>query len=216
MRRLQNNKYFFSVEGETEELYFKHLKNLILAEEGRIANPVFHIEKSSPLKYAKKLSVIQPCTVTAVFDVEDNDAEHKQRFENTLKEMKDSEKLGKDIKYELGYSNIDFELWIILHKKDLFGNVGSKAQYLKSINQIFGTKFEALREYKTERNFSQILSKITLDDVKAAIARAEKITKQRMSEDKPIKTCGYEWFDKNPALSVHNVVKKILSECGVS
>ena len=41
MRRLQNNKYFFSVEGEKEELYFKHLKNLILAEEGRIANPVF-------------------------------------------------------------------------------------------------------------------------------------------------------------------------------
>lgn len=43
MRRLQNNKYFFSVEGETEELYFKHLKNLILAEEGRIANPALSV-----------------------------------------------------------------------------------------------------------------------------------------------------------------------------
>lgn len=43
MRRLQNNKYFFSVEGETEELYFKHLKNLILAEEGRIVNPVLSV-----------------------------------------------------------------------------------------------------------------------------------------------------------------------------
>lgn len=54
MRRLQNNKYFFSVEGETEELYFKHLKKLILAEEGRIANPVFVIQKDSPAKVAKK------------------------------------------------------------------------------------------------------------------------------------------------------------------
>ena len=45
-----------------------------------------------------------------------------------------------------------------------------------------------MREYKTERNFSQILSKITLDDVKAAIVRAEIITKQRRLEGAPIKT----------------------------
>ena len=129
--------------------------------------------------------------------------------------MKTSEKLGKSIKYELGYSNINFELWIILHKKDLFGTVGSKAQYLKNINQVYGTKFESLNEYKVERNFLQVLSKITLDDVKVAIDRAEKITRQRESEGNPIKTCGYEWFDKNPALSVHNVIKKILNDCGV-
>ena len=97
----------------------------------------------------------------------------------------------------------------------MFGNVGSKAQYLKNINQIFGTKFEALREYKTERNFSQILSKITLDDVTAAIVRAEKITSRRKSKGAPVKTCGYEWFDKNPALSVHCVIKMILSECSI-
>jgi len=30
-------------EGETEELYFKHLKHLILAEEGRIANPALSV-----------------------------------------------------------------------------------------------------------------------------------------------------------------------------
>lgn len=214
MNERRNIKYFFSVEGETESLYLEHLKKLILAQDFRIANPVIRVEKLSPLKVVKKLSLLQSCIITSFFDVED-DTNHKQHFENILKEMKQAEKLGKSIKYELAYSNIDFELWIILHKKDLFGNVGSKAQYLKSINQIFGTKFEALREYKTERNFSQILSKITLDDVKAAIARAEKITKQRMSEGNPIRTCGYEWFDKNPALSVHNVVKKILSECGV-
>ena len=215
MQEKRNKKYFFSVEGETEFLYFQHLQKLIQAVDTRTANPVFRIEKCSPSKCVKKISVIHPCTITAVFDVEDADVEHRKRFENTLKEMSEAEKLGKTIKFDLGYSNIDFELWIILHKKELFGNVGSKAQYLKNINQIFGTKFEALREYKTERNFSQILSKITLDDVKAAIARAEKITKQRMSEGNPIRTCDYEWFDKNPALSVHCVIKKILSECGV-
>ncbi len=215
MEEKRNKKYFFSVEGETEFLYFQHLQKLIQAVDTRIVNPVFKIENCPPGKIIKKVWVVSPCIISAIFDVEDDDETHRKRFENTLKEMGEAEKLGKSIKFDLGYSNIDFELWIILHKKDLFGNVGSKAQYLKNINQIFGTKFEALREYKTERNFSQILSKITLDDVKAAIARAEKITKQRMSEGNPIRTCGYEWFDKNPALSVHCVIKKILSECGV-
>lgn len=215
MSERRNIKYFFSVEGETEELYFLYLKNLILTEENRIANPVFQIEKCSPLKCVKKISVIHPCTITSIFDVEGNDTDHRKRFENTLKEMKASERLGKSIKFELGYSNIDFELWIILHKKDLFGTVGSKAQYLKNINQIYGTKFEALREYKTERNFSQILSNITLDDVKAAIARAEKIMNQRKLEASLLKSYGYEWCDKNPSLSIHNVISKILKECGV-
>ena len=215
MSERRHLKYFFSVEGETEELYFQHLKNLILKEENRIANPVIQIEKCSPSKCVKKISVIQSCIITAVFDIEDNDADHRKRFENILKEMKAAERLGKSIKYELGYSNIDFELWIILHKKDLFRTVGSKAQYLTNINQIYGTKFKSLSEYKAKRNFSQILSKITLDDVKTAIARAEKITDQRKSEENPIKTCGYEWFDKNPSLSIQNIVTKIITECGV-
>lgn len=214
MSEKRNIKYFFSVEGETEFLYFEHLKKLILAEETRIANPVFRIEKISPLKFVKKLSFIHSCTITAVFDVED-DPEHRNHFENTLKKMKDAEKLGKSIKYELGYSNIDFELWIILHKKDLFGSAGSKQQYLAYLNHIFGMNFQGLKEYKEEHNFLQILSKITLDDVKRAIIRAENICKQRQSDSTSIKSYGYEWFDKNPSLSVHIIVKRILLECGV-
>lgn len=61
----------------------------------------------------------------------------------------------------------------------------------------------------------QILSKITLDDVKQAIIRAENICKQRQSDSTSIKSYGYEWFDKNPSLSVHIIVKRILLECGV-
>ena len=56
------------------------------------------------------MASILPCSITAVFDVEDVDADHCKRFENTLKEMSEAEKLGKAIKFDLGYSNIDFEL----------------------------------------------------------------------------------------------------------
>lgn len=215
MGERRNVKYIFSVEGETEILYFQHLKELILSEDARIANPVIRAEKLSPSRLAKKLSLLSPCTITVVYDVEDNDAEHRMRFENLLKEMKLAGKSGKSIKYELGYSNIDFELWLILHKKDLFGSIGNKKQYLSHINKIFGTQFAGLKEYKEARCFSQILSQISLQDVKAAIARAEKITKQRLSEGSPTKSSGYEWFTKNPSLSVHLAVRKILVECGV-
>ena len=214
MSERRNIKYFFSVEGETESLYLEYLKQLILAQDLRIANPVIRVEKLSPLKVVKKLSLLQSCIITSVFDVED-DTNHKQHFENILKEMKQAEKLGKSIKYELAYSNIDFELWIILHKKDLFGSICSKNQYLPHINSIFGTKFESLKEYKEEKNFSQVLSKITLDDVKKAIIRAEKIMNQRKLEASLLKSHGYEWCDKNPSLSIHNAISKILKECGV-
>lgn len=213
--RIQNNNYYFSVEGETEVLYFKHLQKLIREVESRKANPVIRVEKIRPVSFSKKISIIRPCPVVAVYDVEDDDEEHKNRFTSILKEMKDVETSGKSIKFELGYSNIDFELWIILHKKDLFGFVGSKNQYLTHINQVFETKYEGLKEYKQETNFSRILTKITLDDVKSAIARAEKIMKQRKSESSLQKSYGYEWCEKNPSLSIHTAVRKILIECGV-
>ncbi len=215
MRRLINNPYYFSVEGETEVLYFQHLQKLIRSVESRKANPIIRVERIRPSSFSKKISIIKDCTIFAVYDVEDNDTEHIKRFEGILKEMKDTENSGKSIKYELGYSNIDFELWILLHKKDMFGSISSRSQYLNNINSVFGTKFQGLKEYKVEKNFNQILSQITLEDVKAAITRAERIIKQRSFEDKPLKSSGYEWYERNPSLSVHSAINKILLECGV-
>lgn len=214
MRERRNTKYFFSVEGETELLYFEHLKKLICSDDSRTANPIIQAEKLSPVKIVKKLHILKSCAITSVYDVED-DADHKKHFEAILKEMKQAEKLGKSIKFNLAYSNIDFELWIILHKKDLFSYINNKKHYLSHINNTFGTKFESLKEYKEERNFLQILSKITLNDVKDAISRAEKIMKQREIEKVFIKSYGYEWCDKNPSMSIHSTIKKILIECGV-
>ena len=51
--------------------------------------------------------------------------------------MKEVSKINNGLKYKLGYSNFTFELWIILHKKDLKGPLTDKKQYLKYINEIF-------------------------------------------------------------------------------
>ena len=60
------------------------------------------------------------------------------------------------------------------------------------------------------------LSKLTLDDVKKAIERAEKINSQNILNGYNEENYkGYKYFKENPSLSIHEQVKTILIECGV-
>lgn len=121
-----------------------------------------------------------------------------------------------DISYGLGYSNYTFELWIVLHKKKCNGSLTDRTQYLSHINQIFGEKFENLDQYKHENNFKRCLSKLGLDDVRAAIQRAKEIMKMNKDNGKSlIRHGGYEYYEDNPALTMHEAVEKILVECGL-
>lgn len=88
--------------------------------------------------------------------------------------MKEVSKINNSLKYKLGYSNFTFELWIILHKKDLKGPLTDKKQYLKYINEIFDEDFKSLDEYKEEKNFKRVVEQITLEDIINAIKRVEK------------------------------------------
>lgn len=125
-------------------------------------------------------------------------------------------KQQKNIKYQLGYSNFTFELWIILHKKDCFGPFYNRKQYLVPIQQCFNEKFEDLEHYKQENTFKRCLEKLTLNDVKSAIKRADKLSQQNISDHKKIvKHSGYSYYRENPALSINEVVKRILTECGI-
>ena len=124
-------------------------------------------------------------------------------------------KKQKNIKYQLGYSNFTFELWMILHKKDCFSQFTDRKQYLIPIQQCFNEKFEDWGHYKNESAFKRCLSKLTIDDVKLAVKRADKIAKYNIENKKLIKLSGYSYFNENPALSINEVVKRILTECGI-
>ena len=99
--------------------------------------------------------------------------------------MKDAQ-TNKRIDYHLGYSNFSFELWMVLHKKDCNGPLSHRSQYLLPINQIFGENFEDLDHYKAHDAFHRCLAKLTLDDVKAAIRRAETITRNNKRDGKTL------------------------------
>lgn len=214
-KRPQTKKFTLTVEGETEQWYFEWLMNQINAWEGRSFDVSITAKvQQSPKRFYKGLNAKTTPKVFHICDMESNEPVHVEKFTGILSEMKEA-KTQKKITYVLGYSNYAFELWMVLHKMDCNGPKIHRRQYLEPIRQAFGEQFEDLDHYKKEDAFKRCLGKLTLNDVKAAVARAEIIT-QNNENDKPLtKYKGYSYYPDNPALSIHEVVREILEECGV-
>lgn len=209
-----NYDYNFSVEGETEKLYFDWLQDLInnLPDAKRTVTIKSKVEQN-PLKHSKSKLSLTTKKITHICDYEENTKEYDAKFENILRQLKDA-KCNKKIKYELAYSNFTFDLWIILHKIDCYGSLSNRKNYLSFINKAFNEKFVSLDEYKEERNFNRCLSKLSIDDVINAIERAEFIQNNNVANHKKIyQYCGFKYYKDNPALNVYISVKEILKDC---
>lgn len=214
--KMYARKYTISVEGETEKWYFDWLEKQINACGGRTFNVSIDAKvQQSPRKFYKGLNAKTTPKAIHICDVESNEPVHADKFKNILSEMKEA-KTQKKIGYVLGYSNFTFELWMVLHKRACNGSLSHRRQYLAPISEAFGEKFENLDHYKNEDAFARCLNKLTLEDVRAAIRRAEAITMLNEKDGKKqVQYKGYSYYRDNPALSIHKVVKTILDECGV-
>ena len=214
--RFETLKFTFTVEGETEQWYLLWLRDRINQYEGRKYNVAMDVKvQQSPRKYYKGINAKTTPEVTHICDVESGDAVHVEKFQNILSEMKEARE-QKKISYKLGYSNYTFELWMVLHKRDCNGFLFHRRQYLEHINKAFGESFENLDQYKHEDEFKRCLGKLSLDDVREAIKRADVITENnRMDEKTLIQYKGYTYYRDNPALSIHEAVRIILTECGI-
>ena len=209
-------KYYFSLEGETEQWYFQWLAKQINSEPNATYQVSFDCKKKPPIKYAKSLTVTQPTVVTHVFDYESHDPIHTAQFMTTLGGMKEAGNYGKKIAYKLGYSNFAFELWIVLHKNDSFGSFTHRNQYLEPINRAYGENFENLHQYKHEDNFKRVLRKLCFQNVKDAIHRARLITERNQECGYSLLNYkGYSYYRENPSLSIWESIEKILSDCGL-
>lgn len=214
--KLQTLKYVFTVEGETERWYLEWLCDRINEYPDRKCNVSIETRvQQSPEKFYKSTTKKVTPEVTHICDVESNEDVHVRKFQKILSEMKDA-KTNKKISYELGYSNYTFELWMVLHKRNCNGPLGHRNQYLAPINSAYEKKYRNLEEFKKEDNFKYCLSKLTLEDVKSAIERADFITKNNELDGKTqLQYKGYKYYRDNPALSIHDRVRKILKESGV-
>ena len=174
--RKETKKHYFTVEGETEKWYFEWLQRTINASPAALYTVKFDCPvQKDPLKRAKGLVAIEKTEITHIMDRESEEKTHVQQFETVLSRMKSAEKIGKSIKYNLGYSNFAFELWIVLHKADCNGYLNHRRQYPSLLNRTYAEQFENLDQYKHEGNFGRVLSKLTLDDVEQAIRRSKAI-----------------------------------------
>lgn len=208
-------KYYFKVEGETEKWYLDWLQEKINNEtESRYKVSIDSKIQKNPLKRAKSLNVISKVEITHLFDYESDEEIHSTQFKTTLDLLKEASNLGKQIKYNLGYSNFSFELWMILHKANCNTLFTHRRQYIDPINAVYSENFEDIKQYKHEDNFKRDLAKISLQEVKDAIGRS-KVIMQRNEDNGYVlqQYKGYCYYKENPSLSIWESIDKIIKDC---
>ncbi len=217
--RKTNKQYFFSVEGETERMYLEWLQKQINSHSSSKHKVDIKVKVAKdPMRFVKSLQILGKTEVWHLFDYEgsmasNQDAQHL--FESTLEKMKKAEK-QKNISYKLGYCNLSFELWMILHKKDCSRSFNRVDQYLPIMNSTYQLSCTRLSDYKEKDVFQKCLGQLSLNDVNDAIKRADRMI--CILEENSVKLSkynGYQFYTKNPSLSIHEPMKKILSDCGL-
>jgi methylaspartate ammonia-lyase len=83
-----NKKYYFTVDGETEQWYLKWLQSQINNEKTAKYNVSFICDIRDPLKYAKSLTVFKETVITHICDYESDEEVHTIKFRKTLDLMK--------------------------------------------------------------------------------------------------------------------------------
>lgn len=225
MIKKESRQFNISVEGlNCEKMYFEHLAKLINSSDSTYDLKVAP-RKMSPIQYARR-NAYKPVAKRKdnkklpyihVQDIEDYYNEfHKNKFFGMIDEMREAEReFG--ISYELGYSNYTFELWMLLHVADMDYSVQDRKAYLSPINRWFHRDFADLDEFKQEAAFQEILDEfVTLDSIRHAIRRAEKIVEQNAQGRKVSENYrGLTFYHDNPDVSVHEVVQLIFEVCEV-
>lgn len=212
-----SEKFEFAVEGDTEQYYLEWLAQQINNDQNASCRCCIPTPKKGKDPEVVRRKFKPSFGSKRYYYLADKERYHdRTSFRAFIKKLKPKPGYEKSIKFKLGYCNVSFELWILLHKTDFSTPIQTPDEYLPHINKAFGTKFQDLRRYKEENGFKQILKKLTMDDVKKAIVRAKNIQKQAAKIAEKHTYCGYEYFDVNPSLSIHEVIEEILTTCGVA
>jgi len=207
-------EYHFLVEGETEQRYLNWLqkqvnKNIYAKYNVKFVCTIGH----NACSYVKNKKILYKTDAYRVIDYEGQ--AYKESFLKNLNDMKKAGDLGKQISFKLAYSNLAFELWIILHKADCNSPKNSCKEYLRLLNALFNENFVSLTQFKEESNLEKCLNKLLIQDVINAIERAEKLMITVNSNYKEAQYKTFKYFEENPSLSLHIHIKQILQGCGL-
>lgn len=187
---MKNKTYLCFFEGNQEEKYFRHFSRLVKKEFKNVTIKFNSVEK---LKTLQTSSTQIP--KVAVFD-----------YDNNKKEFEDKIKMCKKGKIYIAYSNLNFDLWLLLHKKSFNKVVTNNDDYIDLVRKEYGLR--KTDNIKKESNIDRILEQINLEDVKFAINNANKIMQNKEEHNKII--CENYVYYNNPSMSIHNFLEEIL------
>lgn len=205
---MYRKSYYCICEGQQESMYLKHIASLINDFPRKVV--AFKCIEGDVLEM--KVNYVEYDNV-ALFD---HDL-RKERFEKSIalcdKIMRDNAKKGKKKdakKFYHAYSNLNFDLWMLLHKQNYSRMVSANDAYVADVRRAYGLVKDA--DIKDMKVIEAMLKQISLDDVKNAIGRAEKIRDAKLLEDG--KKVGNSICYENPDLSIHEFLKCVLVDCG--
>lgn len=173
--------------------------------------------QKNPVKRAKSLVVTEKTEIWHLSDYESDEPIHVKQFRETMDNLKKAMGIGKQIKYQFGYSNLTFDLWMILHKTNCNGTFAHRKNYIDPINRAYGEHFENMDEYKHESNFKRCLNQLKLENVIDAINRAKSIMQRNKDNGYVLHEYkGYRYYKENPSLAIWEAIEKILADCGLN
>lgn len=197
---MYRKNYRCVVEGQQEELYLNHLAKLLK----RRPNIVVTFNVSEGNAYELTKSYVEYDSV-CLFDYDFNKKEFEENLKICAAENRKNQK-KRSARVHHAYSNVCFDLWLVLHKKDFFGSVSTNDAYVKDVIESYGLPKDA--DIKSKKVIDTILSQITLDDVKKAIERAQKIRSRKLPAD--AHNIDSEVYFDNPDFSIHNFIETVI------
>lgn len=206
---------YFLVEGETEKLYLEWLAAQLTAAQNSYRLRFRIAVRSSPHSCIKRFHPPDDSRIYVLIDYESTDPAHETAFQRKLHDMRlTGNRTGMD--FMLGYSNYAFELWLILHKMSFTKPVYDRHDYLSYINTAFHCRLRSMHNYKKESSIRFLLAKLSLNDVRDAIARARQIDTVCLRNDATLlSSSGYRYFRHDPSLSVNLVIEDVLRRAGL-
>lgn len=202
--------YFCVVEGQQEIIYLKHIATLLTNFPERVVT--IHPIHGDANKLEKNQSL--PDYDRACFFDHDFKKVEFERNLNTCIKLDSKVKRTKNnpgYRVYYAYSNICFDLWLVLHKEYTTRVVSSADGYVDDVRRIYSLGRDA--DIKEEKVMNKIVSQINLDNVSTAIANAQRIRKSKLPSDKII-TNENNLYYSPPDFSIDVFLNIVLKEAG--